>query len=212
MSGANAGSAPLAALVRALRRLLAAVPATDRAVLDERARVVSLLEQEQWLELPAPGVELPVSRHLSELLPTLPGAADDVREAIREAAAALPWAYSYPPREDAPDLHERIAFAEILGPAAPLRSETHCLGLTLIAPHTRYPLHHHPAVELYLVLSGTAAWTAAGRSPRVPPLELVLHPSGVAHAMETAAAPLLAAYAWTGSDVRTSSVYIEGGR
>lgn len=200
---------PLPRFLRALRALLAQVPSTDAAATAERARVVSLLGDERWGEVLDAPTQLPVTRHLTEILAGIEGPAAAVAEAIQAAAGALPWAYSYPPRADPPDLRERIAFAEILGPTAPLRCDTHCLGLTLIAPETLYPLHHHPAVELYLVLSGTARWTAAGRTRAVPPLELVLHPSSVPHAMQTGAAPLLAAYAWTGSDVRTTSVYLD---
>lgn len=209
MSGAWFERSPLPTLVRALRELYERAQAREESAARERERVVGLLREERWSEVPAPPANPPVTRYLPELLAGLGPPAEGVVAAARSASASLPWAYAYPPRADAPDLRERIAFAEMVGPAAPLRCETHCLGLTLIAPFTRYPLHHHPAVELYLVLSGTARWTAAGRVRAVEPLGLVLHPSGVLHAMETSAEPLLAAYAWTGSDVRTASRYAE---
>lgn len=52
-----------------------------------------------------------------------------------------------------------MAFAEIIGPEAPYRSPSVCIGLTLIGPGTLYPLHLHPAIELYLVAAGTAIWS-----------------------------------------------------
>jgi quercetin dioxygenase-like cupin family protein len=118
----------------------------------------------------------------------------------------LPWRYSYASRPDAPDIGTRMAWAELVGPIAPFRSEQVCLGLTAIGPGLLYPLHFHPAVETYLVLSGTAWWTADGLTRQHPPGTLILHPANILHAMRTANTPLLAAYAWTG-DVTTLSTY-----
>jgi len=127
--------------------------------------------------------------------------------AIKPLIRFLPWKYNYPLRGDAPDLGTHIAFAEIIGPEAPYHSDTVCLGLTLIGPQTLYPLHHHPATELYYVLSGVATWTLHGVSREVQPGEYVLHPSEAPHAMETDNQALLALYTWTGTDVKTTSAY-----
>jgi gentisate 1,2-dioxygenase len=104
-------------------------------------------------------------------------------------------------------LGQNIAFAEIVGPAAPFRSDSVCLGLTLIGPETLYPAHRHPAIELYYVVAGIATWTLVGVSQDNPPGTFILHPSQAIHAMRTHAEPLLAIYSWSGSDVRTTSVY-----
>jgi len=120
----------------------------------------------------------------------------------------LPWRYSYAPRPDAPDIGERMAWAELVGPIAPFHSHQVCLGLTAIGPDLLYPPHHHPAVETYLVVSGTANWIANGTSRRQPPGTLILHPANLIHAMQAGDEPLLAAYAWTG-DVETLSMYVE---
>ena len=119
----------------------------------------------------------------------------------------LPWRYSYTPRPDAPDIGERMAWAELVGPIAPFHSNKVCLGLTAIGPNLLYPLHRHPAVETYLVVSGTANWTANGVTHCHPPGTLILHPANLVHAMQTSDEPLLAAYAWTG-EVEMLSVYV----
>jgi quercetin dioxygenase-like cupin family protein len=120
---------------------------------------------------------------------------------------ALPWRYSYAPRADAPDIGSRMAWAELVGPIAPFKSDEVCLGLTAIGPGLLYPAHRHPAVETYLVLHAAARWTSAGKTRQHPPGTLILHQSNIVHAMETGSEPLLAAYAWTG-DVHTLSAYI----
>jgi quercetin dioxygenase-like cupin family protein len=153
----------------------------------------------------------PVVRQLRQT-PPQPGDAHTVAifRAFLPQLDALPWRYSYAPRPDAPDIGERMAWAELVGPIAPFQSAKVCLGLTAIGPRLLYPLHHHPAVETYLVVSGTAAWTAGEAEARAarhhPPGTLILHPANIVHAMETGDEPLLAAYAWTG-DVETLSAY-----
>lgn len=142
---------------------------------------------------------------VTQLLGSLPsrgGAVADVLAALRPLFPALPWRYSYEPRGDG--LENAMAWAEFIGPVAPFQSAKVCLGLTAIAPHTRYPEHRHPAVETYFVLSGAARWTAAGVTTEHAPGSFILHPSNIVHAMETGEEPLIAAYTWTG-EVETLS-------
>jgi len=128
-------------------------------------------------------------------------------DAIIPALSILPWTYSYAPRSDAPDLKDRIAFAEIIGPDAPYHSDHIGFGLTLIAPYTLYPLHWHPAVELYHVVAGSAQWTLGNVERTLPPGTFILHPSRAVHAMRTGKEPLLAVYTWSGADIVTTSQY-----
>jgi quercetin dioxygenase-like cupin family protein len=194
-------------LAEKLVALFAGGDATEPAIRIEADRVVGLLRALPPMRAPLSRSEHPIVRHLSPALDAAPPAARDAVAAIGDLGRELPWRYSYAPRADAPDLGDRVAFAELVGPDAPFRSGTVCLGLTLIAPHTLYPAHRHPAIELYFVLSGTATWTAGGLETLAPPGTLVLHPSGVSHAMTTRAEPLLAVYTWSGEDVATPSSY-----
>lgn len=155
---------------------------------------------------PAPG------RDFSPILARALAAGRSHRAAgIAAALAALPdplsWRYSYPPRADTTDLAERIAFAELIGPRAPLTAPGCRAGLTLIAPHTLYPLHAHPAIELYLVIAGHAQWTTPEAERIVPPGNFVLHRANQSHAMRTFAEPLLALYGWRG-DIDTPAFYL----
>ena len=119
----------------------------------------------------------------------------------------LPWFYHYPKPPDDPDLDQRVAFAELIGPGGPLANGNSLVGFTLMAPETFYPLHTHPAVELYMVVSGNAQWIVPEREQLVPPGGFVLHRSGQPHAMRTFGEPLLAIYDWQG-DLESPSVYM----
>lgn len=175
----------------------------------EALRISALLDELPPLSGVFTGNEHPATRHLSNALAVATGPTAKLLVAIRPAARDLPWRYSYEHRDDAPSLGESIAYAEIIGPDAPYRSKIFCLGLTLIAPESLYPLHRHPAVELYYVLSGTASWRLNDGDRDLQPGEFVLHPSLAAHAMRTRCEPLLAAYTWSGDDIRTPSMYVE---
>jgi Dimethlysulfonioproprionate lyase len=160
---------------------------------------------------------VPVSNrdHTAILAPAIASGLNHAASGIAAALAALPgplpWRYSYPPRPGAPsdaiDLAERIAFAELIGPHAPLAAPGCRAGFTLMAPETFYPLHAHPAIELYLVISGHAQWTTPETDRIVPPGEYVLHRSSQPHAMRTFAEPLLALYGWRG-DIDTPAFYL----
>jgi hypothetical protein len=119
------------------------------------------------------------------------------------ALPALPWDYQYPEQ----GLAERIGFAEVIGPDGPLDAPLCRVGFTLMAADTFYPLHAHPAVELYWVVAGRAEWSQSQTRRMVPPGEFVLHGCNEPHAMRTFAEPLLALYCWSG-DVQTAPRYV----
>jgi len=153
---------------------------------------------------------LPACDHLDHALAQgLTGPEAALARAIAAIAPGLRWTYGYPPDPRWPALGSNVAFTQIVGARGLRPSPKLHLGLTLIAPETRYPAHRHPAVETYLVLSGTAVWQAgdAAAAPRSPG-SLIFHPSGIPHAMATEAEPLLALFSWRG-DLQSPSVYVE---
>ncbi|MDR0735967.1 MAG: AraC family ligand binding domain-containing protein [Zoogloeaceae bacterium] len=179
------------------------------ALTAELAKVLTLLENVDFTQPDA--AHLRATRHpvITQLKSLAAAKMDDaILAACLPHLARLPWRYSYDARADHPGLETRMAWAELVGPIAPFKSQRVCLGLTAIGPHTLYPAHIHPAVETYLVLSGTARWAMNDLAQTHPPGTLILHPSNVVHVMQTDTEPLLAAYAWTG-DVKTLSHYLE---
>jgi mannose-6-phosphate isomerase-like protein (cupin superfamily) len=147
-----------------------------------------------------------VTGHLRAVLDLADHSAPEVAAALRPIAAQLPWRYGYAPRGDVPGLDNAMGWAELVGPAAPILSREVCFGLTLIGPHTHYPPHRHPAVELYRIVVGHPHWTVGETTSVRSPGTAILHEANVVHAMRTEDAPLLAIYSWTG-DVETPSAW-----
>lgn len=188
----------------ALMRASFSTTGTDAAAA-ESARVLAAL--------PAPGAPLaaPLTECAHPLLAEVPEAARAAGEAwaaeLPPLAAWLPWRYSYAPRPDAPGLENRMAWAELVGPAAPIRSDAVGFGLTVITRGTFYPPHRHPAVELYAVVAGASEWTLDGVTRSCGAGDFILHPSDVPHAMRALDAPLLGIYSWTG-DIVSATAYL----
>lgn len=190
-----------------LHRLLSggADPSVDEEVVALRAawpgRTTSLSPMEPK--------RLPASDHLTAALESATeGEEADIAHSIAGLAGALSWTYSYPSNPRDRDLSSKVAFAQIAGSRG-LRTDAGIhIGLTLIAPHVVYPAHRHPAVELYLVVSGTALWQSGEAEPATrAPGSIILHPSNVVHAMTTFDEPLLAVWTWRG-DLISPSVYV----
>jgi mannose-6-phosphate isomerase-like protein (cupin superfamily) len=132
---------------------------------------------------------------------------DPISQALARLPSSLPWYYHYDTRPGEADLSNHIAFAELVGPDGDMDAPDCRVGFTLMAPNTFYPLHAHPAVELYFVIAGTAEWRAGDTARQVPPGELVLHRSSEPHSMRTFAEPLLALWSWSG-DLDTPAYYL----
>jgi hypothetical protein len=72
------------------------------------------------------------------------------------------------------------------------------IGVSLMAPHTRYPDHRHPPEEVYVVLSD-GQWRQSSNPWHVPGIGgLVYNPPNIVHAMRSTERPLLALwFLWT---------------
>jgi quercetin dioxygenase-like cupin family protein len=91
------------------------------------------------------------------------------------------------------------ANATITGPEGlELRRDVR-IGVSLMAPHMRYPDHCHPPEEIYVVLSD-GQWRQASDPWHEPGIGgLVYNPPNVVHAMRSTERPLLALwFLWTG--------------
>lgn len=127
--------------------------------------------------------------------------------ALHAAAKVLIWHYGYAARPGEADLSDRIAFAELIGPDAFLYAPGCRIGFTLMAPKTSYPMHAHPAIELYRVIAGEAEWQTPQSARILPAGATILHPANLPHAMRSFDEPLLALYGWRG-DIDTPPYYL----
>jgi mannose-6-phosphate isomerase-like protein (cupin superfamily) len=152
---------------------------------------------------------LPACDHLAEALKLgMTGPESDIAEGLLQLTPRFRWTYGYPKDARYPGLESQLAFTEVIGKTGIWPSQRMLLGFTLIAPRTHYPAHVHPAIELYLVIAGAAAWTFGDSSAEIrPPGSVIVHPSGAPHAMTTGAEPLLALFTWRG-DLATSPSYV----
>ena len=176
-----------------------------RVVVADLPSAISALFLGDW---PAPAVTRAVPPSALPVLTWLHHAARDappgplavLSRSVRAAAPAMAWRQTYRPGEMAPGFLDRYGWSEVFGLKGPVAAEKIAGGFLLLGPETVYPPHAHVAEELYVPLSGAAEWQV-GDSPfrRREPGSVIWHESGVAHAMRTADAPLLALYLWRGS-------------
>ena len=146
---------------------------------------------------------LPVCRYLDDGLATARAASPSLAR-VADAFAALEPKLRWAQRagggpfasDNWPDGH---ANATIVGPGGLEHREDLVIGVSLMAPHVRYPDHNHSPEEVYLVLSpgrfqhGGSDWFEPGIGGTFYNIP------NIVHAMASGEAPLLAFwYLWTG--------------
>ena len=127
---------------------------------------------------------------------TLPG--HPIARLVHAAHAWLPWADS-PIASQQPDQLRAIkSVVTLLGPGAPIPSETLLFGFFYQAPGSTYPLHAHNAAETYTILSGCALWQAGDHHFPTTLAEPIHHPPNLPHAMRAGPDGFLAMWRWSG--------------
>jgi quercetin dioxygenase-like cupin family protein len=199
----NASETDLPALARAVLDRLSA-PALARFLADWPAD--SELRQNFATPLAPPGAAsapiLPVLRWLPHI------AADEASfdatfvTLLCRTAPSLVWRQSYTRDEVDQAFLQNYGWSELLRPAEKRTSAQISCGVVVLGPRTLYPHHRHEAEEIYVPLSGTAAWQQGDALWREhPPGTLIHHLSEEPHAMRTGERPLLALYLWRGIDL-----------
>ncbi len=141
----------------------------------------------------------PACAHLRQALEPLrlaPGPLRDLGAAFEALEPHLRW---YRRGGDAPGASPgweiSHANAMIVGPGGLVPDSRVWLGVSLLAPHVRYPDHRHPPEETYLVLS-EGEFRQEGRGWFRPgPGGSFYNPPDILHAMRSGVAPLLAVWA-----------------
>lgn len=196
---------------RSITALLAAIAGLYAAAARDAAKPLLEATAAEIERLPVPAAlpphgippALPVLRLLDEALAQAArGALAPLAARFAAVARRLPWSQNpnyvaFPP---SPDFLDRYGYCEVVGPGRVVESARFRVGFLLLAPGTVYPRHHHPAEEVYHVVSGAGAWQRDDEAWRTElPGAAIHHPSLMPHATRAADAPLLALYVWGGS-------------
>jgi len=146
--------------------------------------------------------DLPVLRWLPQIAGDAAAFGVDLVAAVARAAPSLAWRQTYSAQELGGAFLDNYGWSEIFGGNGPLASERIACGFLILGPATHYPRHRHEAEEMYLPLSGTAAWQQGDAIWRDrPPGTLIYHAGDEPHAMRTGTQPLLALYVWRGANL-----------
>ncbi|MGH6879918.1 dimethylsulfonioproprionate lyase family protein [Hypericibacter sp.] len=144
---------------------------------------------------------LAVLKKLPEALAAAREGVPDLAEPLSKLAPALRWTQGYRDRPPSRDFLDRYGYAQFVGPTlvpSLMTSDRLAFGVLFLAPGTLYPPHAHPAEELYVPLA-PARWLRGEEKWRERQAgDLVHHASGMVHATEAGAVPLLAFYLWLG--------------
>jgi quercetin dioxygenase-like cupin family protein len=144
---------------------------------------------------------LPVCRHLVPALEHVSHQTGPVR-ALADAFSVIEPRLSWKPRPGAEAHGEEFlnghVNATIVGlDGLEIRGDVR-IGVSLMAPHIRYPDHRHPPEEVYVVLS-EGQWRQASDPWHEPGIGgFVYNPPNIVHAMRSSERPLLALwFLWT---------------
>ena len=197
-----------AELERELRGAAAETADADTAAsLREFARLLlTSLEPSRLAGGPAaPPHRLPVGRFWDAALRSASGAPSALIAALETLGPWLSWAQNPNYRRRPPDATflDNYGYAVIAGPSdGPPALAAHprlALGVLLLGPHAHYPLHAHPAVEVYYTLtSGGEWWRDPGPWRDEPAGTAICHEPYARHATRAGRSPLLAVYLWRG--------------
>ena len=130
-----------------------------------------------------------------------------LRDALIAASDTGVWRETYMDSDFGPTLHASFGCFETLGVQTPLGTAQMRSFVIYQKPGFYYPMHHHPAEELYLVVAGEGEFHQEGQeSRRLGPGNTVYHASNVPHALTTHDQPIMAYVLWRG-DLGTKPIW-----
>ncbi len=167
----------------------------DRCINEAAARIFSALRTPAAQGAPVAAARPPVCRHLPAALErarSSPGTVGDLANAFAAIEPQLRWKTRPGAETHGEQFLDRHANANIVGADGIETREDVWIGVSLMAPGTRYPDHRHPPEEIYVVLSD-GEWCNTDTPWHAPGIgNLVYNPPNIVHAMRSAQQPLLA--------------------
>ncbi|MEL7256500.1 MAG: dimethylsulfonioproprionate lyase family protein [Pseudomonadota bacterium] len=138
---------------------------------------------------------------------TAPAELVPFRDALCAAAPTAKWRETYRDTDFGEVLHTHFGCYEVLGVDTPLGATDMRSFVIYQEPGFHYPMHHHPAEELYLVIAGEGEFHIEGGASRhLKPGDTAFHPSNIPHALTTTDQPIIAYVLWRG-DLSTKPVW-----
>ena len=133
------------------------------------------------------------------LASTGPAPIPELAAALKNLSPHLQWKRRNNSLPDGTSFHGGHANALVAGPGGLEERDDVWVGISLLAPHVRYPDHRHHPEEVYVSLAGGAWWNANLEWTTPGPGGLIYNEPNVLHAMRTEAQPLLAIWClWVG--------------
>ena len=121
----------------------------------------------------------------------------ELQNAISAASRLVHWRETYKGTDIGDYFMDRFGCYCIVGENAPFSSDVLRLFMVYLPPGLYYPWHHHPAEEMYMVVSGSATFKQSDCPDKLlSEGEVPFHASNQPHAMETTEDPVLCLVAW----------------
>ena len=191
----------LSAIVTETGELLAAAERRNSDLISFRETLVGKLAD---AAVASSAPILPVCRFWSVALGQAGASVSAIGIALAAVAPRLTWTQNpnYRRSPPTPAFLDNYGYAVLAGPSdgppALARHDHLAFGVLLLGPRTHYPLHHHPAAEVYIPLNGAEWWRGDGPWREEAPGAVIHHPPNIPHATRAGGAPLLALYLWRG--------------
>ena len=134
---------------------------------------------------------------LMENDPVMLGSTDALVQAFLHASPDAKWRETCKGTDIGDDFMDRFVCYCLIGAGGAYGSKAFSSYVVYMPPGLWYPRHHHPAEELYLVLTGEAEFQMDGTPNRtLRARDSAFHPSKRAHAMQTKDHPVMAYVVW----------------
>ena len=154
---------------------------------------------------PETATRLPVCAHLSAAIASAQGGRlAAIADQFERWETGARWRQNpnYTVDTMGPNFMANYGYAELVGHDRPWESAAIAVGFLLLGPGAHYSMHHHPAAEVYHVVSGVAEWRQGSGAPATKPVgAAIYHAPKVKHETRVLGEPCLALYCWTG-DIR----------
>lgn len=161
------------------------------------SRVFERLDGRVGTQIAATPNRLPVNRHVEAAYSEMeagPSPLPEIASAFMAFEPHLNWQRRRTARPEDGAFWDNHANAMLIGPGGIEQREDVWVGVTLMAPQSRYVDHDHPPEEVYMAFTDGEWWNAGMPWTRPGPGGFIYNPPGIRHAMRSGDTPMLAVW------------------